>query len=275
MSVRRQSAPGTPAGLHRWRRFGAPVLLAFLLAPLQADPDPLEPAEKAAGDWIKIRLETSRLENEWNTDRPLLESTVGGLQERATALELRRDQVKAKTAKERDDIDALKAKQRAASEELRDVDSRLDTLAQRLADLRPSLPPRLSEALEESYRSLAGKERGTGERMQIAMTMLNRCAQFNRTVTCGEDVLSIDAASGAKSLEVIYWGLSHGYALDRAAAKAWYGSPGPKGWQWDPLPDGARAVGDLIAIYNDKADPDFVSVAATLGNPAAETPAAR
>jgi hypothetical protein len=262
-------------GFPRWVRFASPCLLLLLLAPLQADPDPLEPAEKAAGDWIKIRLETSRLENEWLTDRPLLESTVGGLQERAAALEQKRDQVKAKTAKDRDDIDLLKAKGRAADDDLREVESRLEALSVKLADLRPFLPPRLSEALEESYRSLAVKDRGTGERMQLAMTMLNRCEQFNRTVTYGEDVLSIDAASGAKSLEVIYWGLGHAYALDRAAGKAWYGSPGPKGWQWDPLADGARPVGDLIAIYNDKADPDFVSVPATLGNPAVETPAGK
>jgi Protein of unknown function (DUF3450) len=253
----------------RLHRFAGSCLLALLLAPLQADPDPLEPAEKAAGDWIKIRLETSRIEGEWNTDRPLLESTVGGLQERATALEQRRDSVKAKTAKERDDIETLTAKDKAAADDLRDVDSRLHALSLRLVALRPSLPPRLSEALEEAYRTLAGKEMGTGERMQLAMTMLNRCAQFNRTVTYGEDVLSIDASQGSRSLEVIYWGLSHAYALDRAADKAWYGSPGPKGWQWEPLAGGGRSVGALIAIYNDKADPGFVSVPATLGHPIA------
>jgi hypothetical protein len=245
-------------------------LLALLLAPLRAEPDPLEPAEKAAGDWIKIRLETSRLEGEWLSDRPLLESTVGGLQERATTLEEKMNRVKAKTAKDRDDIDVLKAKEKAAADGLHEIDARLQALISKLIDLRPALPPRLSEALEESYRSLAGKDNGAGERMQLAMTMLNRCEQFNRTITYGEDVLSIDSASGAKSLEVIYWGLSHAYALDRGAGKAWYGSPGPKGWQWEPLPDEARAVGELIAIYNDKADPAFVSLPATLGHTAAE-----
>jgi hypothetical protein len=103
--------------------------------------------------------------------------------------------------------------------------------------------------------------------MQLVMTILNRCAQFNRVVTSGEDVLSIEGEPGPKSLEVIYWGLSHGYALDEKAGKAWYGSPGPKGWQWEPLADGARPVSKLIAIYGDRADPDFVAVPARLGQP--------
>jgi hypothetical protein len=264
----------SPSPIHLNRslllRLGGLCLAALVFAPLKADPDPLEPAEKAAGDWIKIRLETTRIESEWLSDRPLLESTVGGLQERASTLEQKRDHVKATTAKDRDDIDALGAKDKTAADDLRDVDSRMQILTAKLIDLRPSLPPRLSEALDASYRSLAGKGMGTGERTQLAMTMLNRCAQFNRTVTCGEEVLSVDAASGAKSLETIYWGLSHAYALDRPAGRTWYGSPGPKGWQWEPLADGARGVEKLIAIYNDKADPAFVPVAATLSHPDVE-----
>jgi hypothetical protein len=108
--------------------------------------------------------------------------------------------------------------------------------------------------------------------MQLAMTILNRCSLFNRSVTCGDEVLTIDGEQGAKSLEVIYWGLSHGYALDRAAKRAWYGAPGPRGWQWEPSPDAVRPVEKLIAVYNDKADPDFVHVPAVLGQPQAETP---
>ena len=111
---------------------------------------------------------------------------------------------------------------------------------------------------------------GAGDRMQLVMTMLNRCAQFNHTVTCGEEVLTIEGEQGTKSLEVIYWGLSHGYALDRAAGKAWYGSPGQKGWQWELRPDAVKPVSALVAVYNDKMDPDFVGVPATLGQTSVE-----
>jgi hypothetical protein len=65
--------------------------------------------------------------------------------------------------------------------------------------------------------------------------------------------------------------LSHAYALDRAAGKVWYGSPGPKGWQWESRQDAVRPVSELIAVYNDKADPDFVAVPATLSQHGAET----
>jgi hypothetical protein len=106
--------------------------------------------------------------------------------------------------------------------------------------------------------------------MQMVMTILNRCAQFNRTVTCDEEVLTIAGEPGSKSLAVIYWGLSHGYALDRAAGKAWLGAPGPGGWQWTPAPEAARQVAALIAVHNDKAEPEFVAVPAQLAHPSTQ-----
>jgi hypothetical protein len=102
--------------------------------------------------------------------------------------------------------------------------------------------------------------------MNVAMTILNRCAQFDRTITRAEEVLTIEEGQGMRSLDVIYWGLSHAYALDRLAGKAWYGSPGSQGWHWQPRPDVVRPVTKLIAIYDDKADPEFVTIPAQIGH---------
>jgi hypothetical protein len=115
-----------------------------------------------------------------------------------------------------------------------------------------------------SYRSLGGKDASPGERMQLVMTVLNRCAQFNLAITHGEEVLTLEGEPGPKAVDVIYWGLSHGYALDRAGGKAWLGTPGPERWQWEPLPGAAPTVADLMAIRLDQADPRLVSVPARL-----------
>lgn len=252
-----------------WCFLPATLLLA---AAFGAEPaaDPLAPGEKAASDWIKTRLETSRIESAWVSEKPLLESTINGLKERAQSLEEKSDLLKASTAKDREEFGTLQGKTKAAGDDLHAADARVQALAAKLVEMRPSLPPRLSEALELPYRSLASADLAAGQRMQLAMTVLNRCALFNRTVTCGDEVLTISGEQGAKSLEVIYWGLSHAYALDRAARKAWYGAPGARGWQWDPSPGAVGPVEKLMAVYNDKADPDFVAVPAVLGQAVAE-----
>jgi hypothetical protein len=192
------------------------------------------------------------------------------MKERAQSLQEKRDQLLAKNAKDREEIASMESKNKSADGNLRSATERLAAVVDRIVGLRPMLPPRLSDALEMSYRSLGNKGLGAAEKMQLVMTILGRCEVFNRTISSGDEVLSIDGEPGAKSLQVIYWGLSHGYALDHAAGKAWVGSPGPRGWHWETAADRTAAIERLVAIYEDKTDPDLVAVPATLTQPMAD-----
>lgn len=248
-------------------------LLAFawlVSASLVSGAETLEMLEKSAGEWVKLRLETTRLETTWRGERELLASMVDALNERAAAIEESRDVALAKTAKDREELESMRAKNEAAAADVQAAETRLKAVSARLIALRPSLPPRLSEALEMSYRSLADPQLPVGERMQVATTVLNRCAHFNRMVTAGHDVLTLEGEPAPKSLEVIYWGLSHGYAIDPAAEKAWLGSPSGGRWRWEPRPEAYADVSRLIAVATDRADPDFMTVPATVTRTLAE-----
>jgi len=243
-------------------RFRWTLLLSLLAAPLPLAADPIDEVDQSAREWVKLRVETTQLETAWRNERGLVESTVAALNERAARLEEKRDLALAKTAKDREEIDALRAKNRSAADDLQACEARLKALTEKLLALRPSLPPRLADALEMSYRSLANPALPAGERMQIVINVLNRCAQFNHQVTVGEDVLTLASESSAKSLETIYWGLAHGYAIDRGAHQAWLGSPGAGGWRWEPKPEAFDRVARLLAIAQAKADPELVAVPA-------------
>jgi hypothetical protein len=226
--------------------------------------DPIKEVGHTATEWVKTRAETVRLETAWTQERALLASTVNGLKERAVSLEDKRDHVLSTTAESRAEQAALATKLADSQENLRLTETRLLALTAKVVSLRSQLPPRLSDALEMSYRTLASSGASAGERMQQVMTVLNRCAQFNLTITEGDETLTLPGEPGPKSLDVIYWGLSHGYALDRAGGKAWLGTPGASGWQWEPIADAAPAVTALLAIRRDAADPQLVRVPARL-----------
>lgn len=240
------------------------VLVLLAPSPRAIAADPLDEVDHSAREWVKLRVEATRLDTAWRAERELVESTLAALKERAALLEEKRDLAKAKNSQDAAEADALRAKNQSAGEDLQACAVRLQAITAKLAALRPNLPPRLSDALEMSYRSLAAPELPFGERLQIAVNLLNRCAQFNRLVTTGEDVLTLEGEPSAKSLEVIYWGLSHGYAVDRSGRKAWLGSPGPGGWRWVPQPDAFAPVVELLAIARDQADPAFVAVPAAV-----------
>ncbi len=233
----------------------------------------LDTVQKAAGDWVKMRAETVRLETDWSLQRELLETTIHALEQRAQRAEEKRDLLKAQTARDREEIGSVEARNQASTDGLQKAEAGLEGIQEQIRHLRPALPPRLSAALELPYRSLADPAQTPANRTQAVFTILNRCLLFNRIVTYGEEALTPEGEPAPRMLEVLYWGLSRGYALDRKAGKAWLGSPGPSGWKWEAHSECAPQVATLIAIYNDKAEPDFVILPAAIAHPAMETDA--
>ena len=231
---------------------------------LQGADDPIDKVGKLASEWVRTRSETVRLETEWAGQQQMLEAMINAVEERVKITETNLEEIKGKTAQERAELDTLEAKNKVAEKNLAQLDERLKATIKGLMDLKPSLPPRLQVALDLPYKSLSNPDLAVGDRVQHTVTILNRCVQFNRIVTSGEDVLTMPGESGPKSLEVVYWGLSHGYALDRAAGKAWLGAPGSSGWQWEPRPEAAAQVSRLISMATDRGDPEFVIVPAKL-----------
>ncbi|HWA84699.1 MAG TPA: DUF3450 family protein [Opitutus sp.] len=244
---------------------GLPWLMAGSLAAAEGSGS-VASVEKTVGEWAKVRAETVRLETDWEAEHELLQSTLKALQERAKALADDKKSLSAKTAGERESLATLAAENAASEAALGAAAARLAKVSAQLVELRHSLPPRLSQALELPYRSLADPKLSPGERMQFVTTILNRCAQFNSTITYGEEPLTIPGVDGTRLLEVIYWGASHAYALDRAGGKAYLGSPEAQGWGWEATPDAAKSVAELIDIYRDKSDPRFVEVPAHFAN---------
>jgi hypothetical protein len=233
--------------------------------------DALDSVQKTVTEWVKVRAETARIEDDWTWQQTLMQSTLDALQERTRQLEAKRAELEARTASARNDTAALLARRQELKAAQAQAADHLRLLADRLARMRAWLPPRLSVALELPYRSLATPDADTSERMRYAMIILSRCAQFNRAVSVGEEMIT--TANGEKRLmEVVYWGLSHGYALDRSAHAAYLGAPTENSWGWTVLPDLAPRVARLIDAGLDKSEPAFVILPAQAVQPAALNP---
>jgi Protein of unknown function (DUF3450) len=252
------------------RRLLAALLPFTLLAPAWGA-SPLDDVQKTVAEWVRVRAETARIEDDWNWQQTLMRSTHEALLERIRLLEAQRAELEVRTAEERRDTADLMARSQALKDAQAQAANHLRLLGERLARMRAWLPPRLSLALELPYRSLGEPGADASERMRYAMVILNRCAQFNRTVSAGEEMIT--AANGEKRLmEVVYWGLSNGYALDRSGNEAYLGAPTETAWAWTPLPGMAPQVARLINASLDKAEPAFAIVPAQASHPAALDP---
>ncbi len=244
------------------------VLVALLPFVSQAGAaESVETVEKAAAQWAQLREETVRLQSDWQWQRGTLESSLDGLKTRLAKLEQERDGVAAAISNEDATSANLVKRNDETRQAMKTVESRITRLTQQILAVRPFLPPRLARALDLPFRSIQDEKLGPAERMQHLVTIFNRCGLFNKSITLGEEELNLDGGANPRLLEVIYWGLAFGYALDRADQKAYFGHPGKEGWTWEPRPDAAPAVTRLIAIQQEKSDPAFVSIPVQISEP--------
>jgi hypothetical protein len=234
------------------------AILSVLIVPMRAT-GPEANVQKAVAEWAQVRSETVRIESDWAWQKTLMQSTLAALKERASQLEAKRAELEARTSEENRDMTELKARLQAMGEAENDAAQQLRVLSDRLVRMRASLPPRLSAALELPYRSMTAPDASLGERMRQTMVILNRCALFNRTIAIGDETISA-TGGGERLMEVIYWGLSRGYALDRTAGLAYIGAPTEHGWTWAPAPGFAPQLARLLDVGRGQAAPDLVTM---------------
>jgi uncharacterized coiled-coil protein SlyX len=227
----------------------------------------LESLQKTVADLSRVRTENARLESDWRWQSRTLAATVEALTQRAEALESEQAALEVRGAAQKQEIDSLAATAGAARARLGEADQRLRAISDELLALRAWLPPRLSHALELPYRSLADAALAPGERLQHLTTIWARCEHFNSSITCETETLTLGDTNQARVLDVIYWGLSHAYALDRVRNLAYVGRPEKDGWTWREEPNTAASVAKLIAIFHEKADPEFVTVPVQVTDP--------
>jgi len=238
---------------------GVALALLYSDVSLNSADETLAGVQDAVSQWSKVRAETVRVESDWEWQRTLMQSALDAMKARIGQLESKRDELRAKTAAERRETAELTAGGEAMIAAEKEAADRLHSLDARLIALRSSLPPRLSVALELPFRSIGSAEISTGERMQYTMAILNRCALFNRSVTFGEEMVVLQGAQ-PRLMEVVYWGLSHAYALDTASNMACMGAPKDGGWAWIPAPELVEPVRKLVAVARDKAEPELLQV---------------
>src|SRR5690606_4965264 len=120
-----------------------------------------------------------------------LDASISGLNLQAEQLAAERDVLAARTASAREEIATKTAANLATAADIEAAGARIGKLAAQLVALRPALPPRLSAALELPYRSVAAPDLAVAERFRHAMTILNRCNQFNQSFVLAEEILPV------------------------------------------------------------------------------------
>ena len=239
---------------------GSIVLCSFQT---YADTDSIEAVQESTRKWTEIRMETVKLQEDWVWEKNILENTKEALSQQLETMKAQKKLVESETALARNDLSKAKTENDQLKSALLATEEHTQEMIGRLKHLQPQLPPRLSEALKLAYESLDDEDVSLGEKQQLIVTICNRCAQFNSLVTYSEEKVDPDKTD-ARVLQVIYLGLSQGYALDRSERTVFYGHSDGEKWQWEENKSLTGPIRQLIDVFKEEADPAIVVVPATI-----------
>ena len=237
--------------------------IVLLYSQTYADTDSIKAIQESTRKWTEIRMETVKLQEDWVWEKNILQNTKDALSQQLESMKAQKKLIEAETALARDDLDKAKSENVQLKKALIATEEYTQEMIERLKILLPQLPPRLSEALKLAYESLDDDEISLGEKQQLIVTICNRCTQFNNLVTYSEEKVDPDGAD-ARVLQVIYLGLSQGYALDRSEKTVFYGYSDGEQWRWEEDRSLAGEIRQLIDVFKEEADPEIVAVPATI-----------
>ncbi|HET7133980.1 MAG TPA: DUF3450 family protein [Gammaproteobacteria bacterium] len=257
------------ARLAPWIARWAAVLVAAAASPggAQQTADPIRQVDALTQQWTSLEHQKDQLRSGWRTQKPVLEQQLALLEREIKEL----DTLIETAAEQQGDVEQQRLKMLEEQTRLEEEDAALEaSLVQasaRLHSLHRDLPPPLSKAWDDELARLDNPLETVTERFQKLLELLGQLDDFDAKVTLNETVMTLE--DGADHVvKQVYLGLSHGWYVTADQRFAAAGMPGPDGWSWTPVTEGA-AIAKIVGILEQRVDPDFVSIGFTLGEPPA------
>lgn len=226
--------------------------------------------------WIGVMQETQDAQEDWKKNKQVLQDT-------RESLRLEVDQLKEEiaAAKERlaaaDTASADKLERQRAYEEGREaLRDGLNLVEAQVSAVLPLLPEELAsdpkmEAAVADHRKFAAtadkEELSLNKRLSAMLTILSEAEKFNQAIqTFSNRPREVDGEE--RLFDVLYFGLSIGYAVDQDGTLAFQLSPGADGWDARRLEKSgeATAVRELMDVANKSGETKLVAVPMTLDN---------
>lgn len=245
------------------------LLLAACWPPAGAQEaaDPVREIDALTRQWTTLERQKDELRSEWRAQKPVLEQQLALLEREIAEL----TSLLEATAKQQDDVEQrrleLLEEQTRLEDEAAAVEVALMQASLALRSLERDLPPPLAVAWGEELARLDNPLETVSERLRRLVDLLGKLDDFDAKVTVHETVMTLGDGND-HVVKQVYLGLSHGWYVTADRRFAASGMAGPDGWTWTPTSD-AAAVAKIVDVLEQRATPEFVSIALELRAPPA------
>ncbi len=214
--------------------------------------------QELVSKWVDLKKEIGREEEVWKEQKEILKQGHQLLLKEKVMLEVEiADVSERQTSAEKERAELLKSKK-----ELKDALSsclpaltRAEAELQKLTELIPSA---LRKSLEKGIRKLTSSApQDIPKRLRIAVGAYKEIERLENQIHLIRETLEVEKGN-FREMDVIYLGLSQGYAVSLDGEMAGVGRPSMNGWIWEWRAELSDEVKRAISCYKRQSPPDFV-----------------
>lgn len=226
----------------------------------------LDDARNVVSEWVSVEKLISEERSGWSAEEAVITDMISLLKGERDSLNERiksageamsgADEKRIKLVDERSEyVDAMDF-----------LGENIESLEAKIVDLHKRFPPPLQEEVSVSFEripELGAKTRLTiSQRLQTIVVVLSQADKFNGGIQMISEIQ--DIGEGQAEVSILYFGLGGAYFQDEEGKYSGVGYPSSDGWVWEPVPDKAKAISDLFAVYSGSKEAEFVQLPVTI-----------
>jgi hypothetical protein len=247
-------------------------LLLLTLPPAlgqQPELNPNQTLRTTMAEWVETMRKIQTEEDNWANDKEVLgnyreglEREIADLNERIAAAKTRKDGAD----KESLDLTTKRTEFVSARDslvtEFRKLEAQFKTA---LGIIPPPLrkEPRVAQLIEDFEKAAAlpddKADEGISKRVLTLVNLVSEIEKFQQTVVVRPE-LHRDSQDREFNMQVVYFGLSAAYAVNKESTFALVGKPTAEGWKYEPRPDLAKDIQRMLAAILGDAEAAFTNL---------------
>lgn len=214
-------------------------------------------------EWMKTERLVSEETTEWESEKIVIEDMIALMETDKAALNEKiesANELSSAADEERSALMEEKDSLAAAADAYKSIISQAEA---KTRDLIPMLPEPFKQEIKPLIARLPEDSETTklslSQRTQNVVGILSQVDKFNSGVTYLSEIKKV---SDDQNLEVhtLYFGLATAYFVDTQGATAGYGNPTADGWEWTTDTSLAEDIQQLLAIYQQTAQAEFIDL---------------
>jgi hypothetical protein len=223
--------------------------------------DNLDQLKQNVEHWINLKKEISTVQNEWLTDRSIIERELSIAKIEKEEL---RDELKTVSKQQEDigkNIESLINRKTELENAVNGLIPVLDKAEKDILTFKPYIPEPLYPSLKKEFESIANLKNRDDiiDRLRNLVSLYLKIETMEHETHLVRDIFTIKDGTKVE-MQVLYIGLSQAFAVSSDGKNAQIGKPAESGWEWRDRSEFAAEIQKAILVYSREVPPEILNL---------------